>query len=342
MKLMTKLTGILGLVALGVIAQAQVVYEPTQSADAQGLKLTGWGSGSVAEDDTMVFDGGNSIRISSRNYFQGGKIMFTKPIDLSSQFGTKENLLKFTLNIPSSASSSTPMSGGGRQGGGRPGGGRPGGGGPAGAGVGGGSGQLGGPAGGPAGGQLGGPAGEGGQVPGGQTSANQAKPVTKVRVIFTTTDGKHGETYLDVSTSLKDERGWFTVGIPLQAINGLESTNKQLASMSISLDSVATVYVGQAAILRDSTPVFAEPNVRELNLAFGDEFIFTAAGSAGATPVKFTWDFDSTDGINVDAEGPVVKRRFRKDGTFTVTLTAVDIYGLKAPYKTTIQVIVNP
>lgn len=315
---MTKLTGMLSLIALGSVAQAQVVYEPTQTAETQGIKLTGWGSGSVAEDDTVVFDGGNSLRISSRNFFQGGKIVFTNPIDLTAQYGAKEDLLKLTLNIPDNGTSGS----GGRAGG------------PTGAGGGrpsGGPGSLG------AGGE-----GGGGGGPVAQGSPSQAKPVSKVRMVFTTTDGKHGEAYLDVSTSLKDERGWFTVGIPLQAINGFENTNKKLASMAISLDSVATVYLGQAAILRDSTPVFAEPNVRELNLAFGDEFIFTAAGSAGATPVKFLWDFDAKDGITVDAEGPVVRRKFRKDGNFTITLTAVDIYGLKQPYKTTIQVIVNP
>jgi hypothetical protein len=330
MKLMTKLSGITGLLLMGVIAQAQAVYEPTQTADDQGLKLTGWGSGTIAQEDDIVYDGGHSIRISSRNFFQGGKIVFTKPIDVSTLFNAKENLLKFMLNIPNSGSTATT----GRTGGGLPGGG-------------GRSGVGGGLPGGPGGGQLGGAgmpgSGEGGAIGGGgQASTNQVKPASKVRIVFTTTDGKHGETYLDISTSLKDERGWFAVGIPLQAINGLADTNKQIASMAISLDSVATVYVGDAKVIKDGTPVFADPNVRELNLAFGDEFTFTAAGSAGATPVKFLWDFDSSDGISVDAEGAVVKRRFRRDGTFTVTLTAVDIYGLKQPYSTTIKVTVNP
>lgn len=326
MKLMTKLSGLSGLLLLGAIAQAQVVYEPTQSAEDQGLKLSGWGSGSIGQEDDIVFDGGHSIRISSRNFFQGGRIVFSKPIDVSAQFASKENLLKFMLNIPSSTGTSPAGGVGAPMGAG---GGRPGGGG----------GQVGGD---PGRGGAGG-VGIGGPEGGGQTAAaNQTKAASKVRVVFTTTDGKHGETYLDISTSLKDERGWFAVGIPLQAINGLADTNKQIASMAISLDSVATVYLGDAKVIKDGTPVFADPNVRELNLAFGDEFTFTAAGSAGATPVKFLWDFDSADGISIDAEGPFVKRRFRREGTFTVTLTAVDIYGLKQPYTTTIKVIVNP
>jgi len=321
MKLMTKLSGLSGLLLLGAIAQAQVVYEPTQSAEDQGLKLSGWGSGSIGQEDDIVFDGGHSIRISSRNFFQGGRIVFSKPIDVSAQFASKENLLKFMLNIPNSGGTTNSGRSGAPSGSG---GGRPGGG-PAGV-----------------GGGVGSPGSGAGEGSGQTASTNQTKAASKVRVVFTTTDGKHGETYLDISTSLKDERGWFAVGIPLQAINGLADTNKQIASMAISLDSVATVYLGDAKVIKDGTPVFADPNVRELNLAFGDEFTFTAAGSAGATPVKFLWDFDSADGVSIDAEGPFVKRRFRREGTFTVTLTAVDIYGLKQPYTTTIKVIVNP
>lgn len=318
---MTKLFGLAGLMLMGVLAQAQAVYEPTQSADEQGLRLSGWGSGTIAQEDDVAFDGGHSIRISSRNFFQGGRIVFTKPIDLAADFGVKENLLKFMVNIPNSANTASAPNAGGRSGAGGP------------AGIGG--------AGGTGGGSAAAP-GAGGREGGGQATTSQAKPATKIRVVFTTTDGKHGETYLDISTSLKDERGWFAVGIPLQAINGFDKTNKQLASISISLDSVATMYLGSAKILKDGTPAYAEPNIRELNMGFGEEFTFSAAGSAGATPVKFLWDFDSTDGISVDAEGPVVKRRFRREGTFTVTLTAVDIYGLKAPYSTTIKVTVNP
>lgn len=316
MKLMTKTMWLAALAMFGAVAHGQALYDPTQTAAGQGLKLVGWGSGSVAEDDTMAFDGSNSIRISSRNFFQGGKIILSKPMDLSAQFANKDNLLRFMLNIPSATAGAS--SGPGRGG------------------VG-----AGGPGGGP--GSIGADNGAGGGPPtGAGQQPSQAKPVSKVRVVFTTTDGKHGEVYLDISTSLKDEKGWFSVGVPLQAVNGLAGSNKVLSSISVSLDSVATVYLGQASIFRDATPVFAEPNVRELNLGFGDEFTFVASGSAGSTPVKFLWDFDSKDGISVDAEGPVVKRKFRNAGTFTVTLTAVDIYGLKQPYKTTVQVTVNP
>ncbi len=303
---------------LAAFASAQSIYEPTRSAEAQGMSLVGWGSGTIAESDEVVQEGGNSIRISSRNFFQGGKIMFTNPVDLSGAVTQKENLIRFSINIPDGSASASGGAGGrgGAQGGEGEGGGAMGG--------------------------LGAP-GSGGRSGGGQAGpALQSIAATKIRVVITTTDGKHAEAYLDLTTSLKDPSGWMNVGIPLVAINGFAASNQQVKSIAISSDSTATIYLGGANVIKDGTPVFAEPNVRELNLAFGDEFTFAAAGSAGATPVKFLWDFDAADGISADAEGQTVKRRFRKDGTFTVTLTAVDIYGLKQPYRTTIQVIVNP
>jgi PKD repeat protein len=68
---------------------------------------------------------------------------------------------------------------------------------------------------------------------------------------------------------------------------------------------------------------------------------FQARASGGATKVVYQWDFDAADGLQVDAEGRQVRFRFRKPGTFTVTLTVRDAYGLKTPYSTTLKVVVN-
>lgn len=318
------------LLALGTLANAQTIYEPTKSVKDQGINLQGWGSGAIAEADEMAFNGPFSIRVSSRNFFQGGKIEFTKGVNVSSQFNDKSNLLRFTFNVPSS---SAPATGGGRAG-------NAGGGGRGGSmGIGGGGGAAG------SGGTLGaggdGGAGSAGN-PGQASSSAVEKSLSKIRVVFTTSDGKHGEAYLDVTNAIKDEKGWFSVAIPLQVIQGLDKTNKTITSIALSGDAVSTMYLGQVEIVKDTTPVFGESSFQDLNLAFGDEVTFSATGYAGSTPVKFLWDFDSSDGVTIDAEGQSVKRRFRREGSFTVTLTIVDIYGLKTPYKTTINVTVNP
>ena len=126
------------------------------------------------------------------------------------------------------------------------------------------------------------------------------------------------------------------------SIPGFDKTNRTIKSIAFSGDTIGTFYVGELKIVSDTTPLYVEPNIRELNLALGDEITLEAYGNGGSSQLKYTWDFDARDGIDVDAEGKSIKRRFRKDGTYTITLTVQDVFGLKKPYSTTIKVTVNP
>ena len=305
--------------AAAMCALAQTLYNPTRSVKDQGIGLTSWGSGTIAETDETAFEGTTSIRVSSRNYFQGGIVTFATPLNLSQPFGDKSNLLVFTMHIPGVA---TGSSGGGKgsttgKGGGAKGGG-------AGAGL---------------GGELGPNSGGGG---GGGATVTSTASLERIRLIVTTTDGMRSEAFLDVKGRVADDKGWLKTSIPLQAITGFSKTNKMVSSIALAGDAVATFYVGEVSILNDSTPVYGEINQGDLNLALGDVVQFVGSGYAGSTPVVYDWDFDGSDGIQIDATGQVIKRKFRKPGDFVVTLTVSDAYGLKTPYKTSIKVTVNP
>jgi hypothetical protein len=65
-------------------------------------------------------------------------------------------------------------------------------------------------------------------------------------------------------------------------------------------------------------------------------------GNAGSSPLKYEWNFDTKGEFVADAEGQVVKRRFRSPGEYIITLRVSDVFGLKKPYSTTIKVVVNP
>lgn len=317
------------------------IYFPTRSIGDQGIAVKGWGSGTIAETDDVALEGTTSIRVSTRNYFQGGRIIFEKPIDVSKYFADRNNLLLFSMMVPDA---STTMGGAGL---GAPGGGKGGGGGGGGSlgepGLGSGAGGGGGKGGGgqSQGGGLGSPGGgKGGGSATGTTLTNA--PLRNIRVILTTEDGKKSEAYIPIATGAASAKGWRTVGVPLQSISGLGSTDMKIKEIDLSGDATSTFYLGDLKIVNDSTPLYGEPNVRELNLALGDEVTFTASGSGGSSVLKYQWDFDSADGIQVDAEGQTVKRKFRKPGKVVVTLTVADANGLKKSYSTTIDVTVNP
>jgi hypothetical protein len=188
---------------------------------------------------------------------------------------------------------------------------------------------------------VGGPGG----VTGGTPSQGGGTPNTalkNVRLILTTSDGKKSEVYVPVSTSGSGDRGWRSVAVPLQAVAGLGQSNKMVKEIAVSGDAVSTFYLGDLRTINDSTPITGDINYRNMNLALGDEVTLVGRGFGGSSILTYTWDFNDKDGIQVDAEGQAVKRRFRKPGDYTITLTISDHFGLKPPYRTTAKVRVNP
>jgi len=320
----TELT--LGLLAAGVIASAQIVpteiYAPARSVKDQKISLEGWGSGTISETDGVAFAGTSSIRVSSRNYFQGGTMIFGDPKDLAKKYDDKSNLLRVTFFLEDSGWVYGTTLKGNEKGGG--------------------NGLIG------LAGHAGGPV----RFEAGITNDRYNKPavpfkpkITSVRLIIATTDGKRSEAYVPVGTSqaAANGYGWRSLSLPLQAINGFDRTNKIIQSISVSTDSVATMYVGAVEVVTDDTPIRGMiDNITKLNLALGDEVTLTAEGEGGSSVLVYDWDFDDTDGIQVDDEGMVVKHKFRKPGTFKVTLTISDKYNLKKPFVTSFPVTVNP
>ena len=160
---------------------------------------------------------------------------------------------------------------------------------------------------------------------------------------------------IPASTTVGVDRGWKQAGIPLQAIKGFDKTNKVIKDISFAGDVSTAFYLGDIRVIYDRTPIKAEPTFRTAVCGINDSLTVSATGYGGSSVLKYTWDFDAADGIQVDAEGQTVTYRFRTasndlknpasmrpNGEFTVTLTVSDAYGLKDPYSTTIKVKVNP
>lgn len=322
------IAAVVGLSSAAHAQQASRLYSPLRAIAEQGISLSNWGSGSISETDEISFEGTASLRVTSRNFFQGGSIRFATPVDMATTFADSANLLTVVIKtgevtVAAPASSAGTGSTAGSIGGGD---GREGGGEGVGASAGGGVGAVG-----------GGPGGAGAGGAGTRTVSN----IETLRLIFSTADGKKSEIYIPVATSTTDAKGWRTLGIPLQAIRGLKESNKQVTSISFSTDQVASIYIGEIRVANDPTPIFGEPNFREMNVGSGSNVLFTASGFGGSSVLRYSWDFDDRNGVAVDAEGQAVERRFRQPGTYTVTLTISDFYGIKKPYSTTLKVTVN-
>src|SRR5690242_6423400 len=79
--------------------QSGVLYAPTRSIKDQGIGLRSWGSGTISETDELAYEGTHSLRVSTRNYFQGGLVAFGAPVNLTSDFSDKNNLLRMTFKV---------------------------------------------------------------------------------------------------------------------------------------------------------------------------------------------------------------------------------------------------
>lgn len=328
------------------------IYRAGVSLKDQGIFLYNWGSGLAKGTDEIAYEGSESVRMLSRNYFQGGVMSFANPVDLSSRFDNKNDLLRIVFHVTDNSTvignapggrGSNPDSGGGRGGGGglvlftpdnyygpTPGfaigfqrGGRGGGGGED---AGGGSAQPGGAQGRPT-------------LPG----AVSAPPFSVMRLIVTTTDGLKSEAYLPAGVANPKDRGWREISIPLSGISGLSRTNKVVKALGFSVDRLATFYIGDIRMISDTTPIHGDLNIEDnINVPVDSIVTFKANGDGGSTILRIVWDFDETDGIQEDAEGWEVKRAFRKPGTYVVTCSFTDKYGLKSPLVKKIKIKVNP
>jgi hypothetical protein len=313
----------------------------------QAISLKSWGSGICSETEEDAFEGTTSIRVTTKNLFQGGILSWEKPVDLAASYPDKANLLRITFK----SLDATVSTGGGA--------------GAAGAGGGKGKGGAGG-FGGLDGGAGGGPQGGGGRqgggpgfgAPGGGAAAGAGSAATStlkmMRIIIATTDGKKSEAFIPAATTVGVDRGWKQAGIPLQAIKGFDKTNKIIKNISFSGDVSTAFYLGDIRVINDRTPIKGETSFRNAVSNVNSSLTFSATGYGGSSVLKYSWDFDDADGIQVDAEGQSVKYTFRvasndltnastrrPNGEFTITLTISDTYGLKDPYMTTIKVKVN-
>lgn len=175
---------------------------------------------------------------------------------------------------------------------------------------------------------------------GGYTAPTLTTRVMKqMRVVVVTDDGKQYEAVAPFEPPLTDQEGWFPIGVALGAFKGL-SPDAKIREIRVFGDAYGVFYVGEIRVATDSTPITGDAGEEQI-VAANDLVRLEARASAGITPLKYSWDFDASDGIQEDAVGKVVTTRYRKPGEYIVTLTVTDIYGLKKPFVATTKITVN-
>ena len=278
------------------------IYSSSKPAEAQNLSFRQWGGGFIFESKKFGYAGNRSIGIGSKNYFQGGAMVFSQPLDWTAATQDPAQVLQFTyylanpkVIITKTAKNKVIHAATHEQ-----------------------------------------------YDFQKQVRTSTHPKVKQLRLIMATTDGKKSEFYIPVVASQPTTvAGWRTIELPLQAIHGLDATNKQIGSMTFSTDNVATLYVGDMRIVRDDSPINGDVKPKSVNMHPGDQVTFSATADSGLTPIVFRWDFGEGTSIQTDAEGPTIRHRYKKAGIYTVTLTIADRFGYKEPFVKQIPVTVS-
>ena len=282
------------------------------------LDLGSWGSGSAQEVEKPVLVGSRAIRITTQGFYQGGRITFREPVNFAAAFANPKTYVRMQARFDTTQIGSVGA-------GGRPGG------------VGGPPPGFGGPPG-SSGGRGG--SGEFGGVGGGgvESAKFAASPFDRMRFVLTMADGKQYEMVRPVVVPpTQDPDAFVPLAFPVKAIlkKGDGSTaaipsgdGAKLKEIAIFGDKYQQFLIGEMEVVTDDTDITVSP-IEEPVVYVNDTITFGGVAEAGTTTLRYSWDFDSSDGIQEDAVGRNVAHVFKSAGKRTVTLTVTDEDGIK-------------
>lgn len=148
--------------------------------------------------------------------------------------------------------------------------------------------------------------------------------------------------------ALDPDDNWMRVAVPLAKFkptngdaqaNG-EPTEFRLKRLLVFSDVPSTMYLGEMKLVTDNTPIKVEP-LDSQTLAIIDPVFLVANAQSGVSSLKYSWDFDSNNGIQAEVIGRVGRYVYTRGGDYTVTLTVSDVDGLKTPVTVTTKITVT-
>ena len=300
-----------------------VIYQG-EALKSTGMSLATWGSGQIEESAAEVYGGAASLRIMTQGLYQGATISLMKPANLSPYLASKYAYLQFAVMLQDESATGAAKGGS-----------------PAQNGVPAQYAQFANRFGG-AGGAKGG-AGSGAA----RQSFDKEKKIESLRIVLTTVGGKKHELLLDLKNSVED-KGWKVLSVPVSKIPGLSDTDAQVSDVQFFGNASGTFYLGGMSVSEDSAPITLDDIGDKNAIERLSLYTYRALAHAGTTPLVYSWDWDASDGIQEEAEGKAVLHGYRTSSVdagsskpYVVTVTVKDLYGIKAPVKTSFKVFVT-
>lgn len=302
-----------------------------QAPDQSKLTLSSWGGGSVSDNAELSFSKGHSLKITTLDPYQGAMIALRTPVDLGS-LADPERVMIFMLRLTSDTRNLRTGSDTfipnrprlllaqfpqGTQPPNYPPQGRP-------------------------------PFDQNG--PGFNSAPPSAalppQTLSSVHLIFTRADGSKADVLRPYPDLSQTDAGagaeqWVPVSVPLAALHFASgAANSPLQSIILAGNDYAVLYLGQIRVTRDTAPIRCFAGDSQ-TVPAGQPIVLRGTADGGASSLKYSWDFNSADGITEEASGPSVTTSYTQPKDYTVTLTVSDIDGLKKPATSTVVIHVQ-
>lgn len=163
---------------------------------------------------------------------------------------------------------------------------------------------------------------------------------TRLRFVFVSDNGVTVSVQ-EPTKPLDPDDNWMRVAVPLAKFKTSEDvTEFRLKRLMIFSDVPSTIYLGEMKLVTDNTPIKVQP-LDSQTIMITDPLVMIADAEGGVSSLKYSWDFDKTNGLQDEQVDKVAQYVYTRGGTFTVTLTVSDYDGLKAPVTVTTQIEVT-
>ncbi len=302
-----------------------------QALPQSNVSLSVWGGGSVEDNAEVSYSKGHSLKITTLDPYQGAKISLQTPVNLGSP-ADPQRVIIFMLRLTADTrsfrtGSATPESGRPRM-------------------I---MAQF--PQGMPPGnfppgmmppGMLDNP----GFAPAPQAAPLPPQTLSAVHLIFTRADGSQADVVRPYPDLSQTDAGagseqWIPISVPLAALHfAAGAADSPLQSIIIAGNDYAVLYLGQIRLTRDTTPITCFAGANQ-TVSAGEGVALRGTADGGASSLKYSWDFDASDGITEQANGLSVTTQYLKPKDYTATLTVSDIDGLKKPAVSTVTIHVQ-
>ncbi len=298
-------------VALVQCASANVVTESIiykgDPLGPQNIKLSGWGSGEAVETKERALPGAQSIKVSSRGLYAGAKIDFADPVTLGK--AEKDRYLVFTFFFDGKETVDPAA----------------------------------------------------GNICFIDVQPMQVPKIKIVRMVFTGDNGQAKEVM--VPTSQFNDDNFVVMAVPVTKV--VETTTKAVAkkadgknegaekpgpaaaqsgdyklkSLVITADRAGTFYLCEMKTVKDDSKINVQ-SIGSQTVALQETVCVAGEATGGISQLKYSWDFDASNGVQEEYTGPVGLYTYYRGGDFTVTLTVSDIWGVMEPAVVTGEITV--